>query len=478
MADVTGKEQTDNMQDEPEGKTAEDFGKEKNGDSREPEEQKKDSGERKPWDIRPYLAVGLTTVLVIFVALALFFFFYRFNGFAGGVGKAIKSVYGVIFGLILAYLLNPVMKFFERILKKHMFTKGERTYRQNRVIRGLSVTFAMVCFLAVIAILITLMAPSLISSIRDLLLTLNDKLATLEEWIDRLIRNNAVEGQAENIANQIFDWLQSWLQERVLDSGSDIITTLTTGVYSLVKMIINIIVGLFVAVYVLMTKERFLGQVKKIIYAIFKPRAGNVIMETLQQANDVFGGFFIGKIIDSLIIGFICFVVLSIMNMPYTVLVSVIVGVTNIIPVFGPYIGAVPSALLIFLVSPIQALYFIIFIIILQQVDGQLLGPKILGSTTGLTPFWIIFAILLFGGSFGIVGMIFGVPIFAVIYYIIKRIAEYFLGRKGLPRQTKNYIRLNRVNVDTNQIEESDEDRRVIIEALKRSRRKQPENKE
>ncbi len=422
--------------------------------------------ERKPWDIRPYLAVGLTAILVIAVALCLFFFLYRFDGFTGGLGKVIRSVAGVIFGLMLAYLLNPIMKFFERHLNKRMFTKGERTYRQKRIIRGLSVTFAMLVFLAVVAVLLTLIVPQLIASIKDLVLTMSDKLATLEAWIDRLTKNEAFGDQVENVASQAFAWMGTWLQEKFLDSSGDIISALTTGVYSVVKMIVSIIVGLFVAVYVLMTKERFVGQAKKLVYAIFKPKAGNVVMEVIQKADDVFGGFFIGKIIDSIIIGFICFAVLSIMKMPYTVLVSVIVGVTNIIPIFGPYIGAVPSAILIFLVSPIQALYFIIFIFILQQVDGQFIGPKILGNTTGLTPFWIIFAILLFGGGFGIGGMIFGVPVFAVIYYIIKRLAEHFLGKRDLPRETRDYVKLDRVNVDTNQIEESDGDRRVAIQSL------------
>ena len=189
-----------------------------------------------------------------------------------------------------------------------------------------------------------------------------------------------------------------------------------------------------------MTKEKFIGQAKKIIYAIFRPRYGNVVMEVGRKADEVFGGFFIGKIIDSLIIGCICFVSLAILRMPYVALVSVIVGVTNIIPFFGPYIGAIPSAILIFLVDPMKGIYFIIFIIVLQQVDGNVIGPKILGNTTGLSPFWVIFAILLFGGSFGVIGMLFGVPIFAVLYYIIKQVVEHVLKRRHLPEETDEYI--------------------------------------
>ena len=172
----------------------------------------------------------------------------------------------------------------------------------------------------------------------------------------------------------------------------------------------------------------------------------------IRKADDVFGGFFIGKIIDSLIIGCICFVGLAILRMPYVALVSVIVGVTNIIPFFGPYIGAIPSVILIFLVDPMKGLYFIIFIIVLQQVDGNVIGPKILGNTTGLSPFWVIFAILLFGGSFGVIGMLFGVPIFAVLYYIIKRVVEHVLKKRRLPEGTDEYIELDTVDTVTNEV--------------------------
>ena len=246
-------------------------------------------------------------------------------------------------------------------------------------------------------------------------------------------------------------YLEDWLRKNVLQQ-SDFIANITTGVYNVVRAIFNVIIGFIVSVYVLMTKEKFIGQAKKIIYAIFRPRYGNVVMEVGRKADEVFGGFFIGKIIDSLIIGCICFVSLAILRMPYVALVSVIVGVTNIIPFFGPYIGAIPSAILIFLVDPMKGIYFIIFIIVLQQVDGNVIGPKILGNTTGLSPFWVIFAILLFGGSFGVIGMLFGVPIFAVLYYIIKRVVEHVLKRRHLPEKTDEYIELDTVDTVSNEV--------------------------
>ena len=272
------------------------------------------------------------------------------------------------------------------------------------------------------------------------------------DWINRFLKQDSpAAGYMDTLINDASKYLEKWLRKNVMEQ-SDFIANITTGVYNVVKAVFNAIICLIISVYVLMTKEKFIGQAKKIIYAIFRPRYGNVVMEVFRKADDVFGGFFIGKIIDSLIIGCICFVGLAILRMPYVALISVIVGVTNIIPFFGPYIGAIPSFILIFLVDPMKGVYFIIFIIILQQVDGNVIGPKILGNTTGLSPFWVIFAILLFGGSFGVIGMLFGVPIFAMIYYIVKRIVEHILKKRRLPEETEQYIELDTVDAATNQV--------------------------
>ena len=279
-----------------------------------------------------------------------------------------------------------------------------------------------------------------------------------------LKQDSPLAGPLDTFIADASKYLEEWLRKSVLQQ-SDFIASITTGVYNVVKSIFNVIIGFIVSVYVLMTKEKFIGQLKKIIYAIFRPRYGNVVMEVVRKADEVFGGFFIGKIIDSLIIGCICFASLAILRMPYVALVSVIVGVTNVIPFFGPYIGAIPSAILIFLVDPMKGIYFIIYIIILQQVDGNVIGPKILGNTTGLSPFWVIFAILLFGGSFGVIGMLFGVPIFAVLYYIIKRVVEHVLRKRQLPEQTKEYIELDTVDTVTNQVKMKDPEKEFAEKA-------------
>lgn len=412
------------------------------------------------WDIRPYLAVGLTAILVVVVCTAIFFLILRFQGLADGIGKIAASLQAVFIGLVLAYLLNPGMRLFERLLNKKMYEgKKEKTLKQRRFIRAISVTLAMCVFVAIIAILIRMILPQMISSVDDLVRSMNEQVQNLNDWINRLTREGSPFAvYIEDVVSNSSVELEKWLRKTFLDNSSDWITSITTGVYNVVRTIINVIIGMIISVYVLMRKETFVGQLKKLIYTVFRPKYGNVVLEVLRKADDIFGGFFVGKIIDSMIIGFICFVVLTIMRMPYTALVSVIVGVTNVIPFFGPYIGAIPSFILIFLTNPLQGVYFLIFIVILQQVDGNIIGPKILGDSTGLSPFWVIFAILLFGGCFGVVGMIFGVPIFALIYYLIKRIVEHILRIRNLPDNTLEYIRLKKVDTVDNSVEELGEE--------------------
>lgn len=436
------------------------------------ETEKKRIFSKSTWDIRPYLAMGLTAILVVIVCIAIFFLVYRFQGLSDEIGKVIRSLQSILIGFVLAYLLNPIMKAFERLFNKHMYKGKEKTVQQKRKIRAISVACAMAVFFAIIAVLISLIVPELVKSIEELVMTMNDKVQSLTDWIDRILKQDSpLAGRLDTLVADASKYLEKWLQENVLKQ-SDWIASVTTGVYNVIRTIFNVIIGFIISVYVLMTKETFIGQLKKIIYAVFRPKWGNVVMEVVRKADDVFGGFFIGKIIDSLIIGGICFVALYILRMPYVVLVSVVVGVTNVIPFFGPYIGAIPSVVLIFLVDPIKGLYFIIFIIILQQVDGNIIGPKILGDTTGLSPFWVIFAILLFGGSFGVLGMLFGVPIFAVIYYVVKRIVEHILSARKLPRETVDYIHLQSVDVKTNKTKMLDEEQEKVIRQEKQEKNK------
>ena len=207
---------------------------------------------------------------------------------------------------------------------------------------------------------------------------------------------------------------------------------LTTG-------LTNLVLGIIISVYFLVGKERFFAQIKKFLYALLPKDLVGRLIDITHTSNRIFSGFISGKILDSLIIGILCFVGMSIFRMPMAMLVSVIVGVTNIIPYFGPFIGAIPSALIVFLVDPIKALWFVVFVVCLQQFDGNILGPRILGDSIGMPAFWVVFSILLFGGYLGVLGMFIGVPTFAVIYSIFKLWTEGRLSRKNLPVDTKSY---------------------------------------
>lgn len=231
----------------------------------------------------------------------------------------------------------------------------------------------------------------------------------------------------------------------------NVITSVSMSVYSIFRQIWNLVIGFVISIYLLASKELFAAQAKKVVYAFCSVNRANRFISNVRFAHKTFGGFFVGKIMDSIIIGLICFAVTSILGTPFCVLISVIIGVTNIIPFFGPFLGAIPSTMLILFIDPLQALYFVIFVIILQQVDGNIIGPKILGSSTGLSSFWVIFSITLFGGLWGIIGMIVGVPIFAILFAFMKSLIETRLSAKDLSPDTKKYLRLLYIDADSSE---------------------------
>ena len=285
-----------------------------------------------------------------------------------------------------------------------------------------------------------MLIPELVKSIRDLIITLPGQLNNVVDWFNHLQASDTAMGiLMRNALEEGTTTLQNWLRTDLMPQVNTIMSNLTVGVLNILNEVLNFLIGLIVSVYLLFSKEQYSAQCKKMTYAFLKTNHANMLLHLTKKSNEIFGGFIIGKIIDSAIIGVLCFIGLSLIKMPYTLLVSVIVGVTNVIPFFGPYIGAIPSAFLILLSDPKKGLYFIIFILVLQQIDGNVIGPKILGNSTGLSPFWVVFSILIGGGMFGFVGMIMGVPTFAVIYYIISMITSQRLERKNLPLTTVHY---------------------------------------
>jgi len=406
-------------------------------------------GGKGPSRIRQSFGRGLTIFLVIAACIILYFAFLRADTLFSVAGTIIEILKPIIYGFAIAYLLNPIVKETDKyllpVLRKKI--KKEKTARQFS--RAAGILFALLVLFAVIFALLNMLIPELFHSIRNLMETLPGQLNSGIEAIENLQKEQSTMGLLlGNILNHASETLQNWIQTDLLRQMNIWMTNITTGAMNVLSEVFNFLVGCIVSVYMLFSKELFAAQMKKILYGVMSIEHANMTLHITRKSNEIFGGFIIGKIIDSAIIGVLCFLGLTLLDMPYILLVSVIVGVTNVIPFFGPYIGAIPSAILIMLADPIKGLYFIIFILLLQQFDGNILGPKILGNSTGLSAFWVIVAILLGGGLLGFVGMIMGVPTFAVLYYIVQMIMNYRLERKKLPANSNFYDAMSYVDDD------------------------------
>lgn len=426
-----------------------------------------------------YLAkIGLM-IFITFVCCILFFFcVLRFEGFANGWSKILKAGQSIIIGLVLAYLLNPIMKFVEKPVHRLLQKKMSSDEKARKISRGIGIAGAILFLLVILVLLSAAIVPALISSVSRLVDTMP---GNVERFIDMIqsgkLGELMVTDALSDILTKLTDYLEEWVKS-LLPQAQAYLVQITSGVISVVKAVMNFVVGIIVAAYVLMIKERLIGQSKKVVYSVFKPRQGNVIIEIMHKADEIFGGFIGGKIIDSAIIGVICYVGCSILRIPDAMLVAVIVGVTNIIPVFGPFIGAVPCLLLVVIQSPWHALYLLIFIIVLQQVDGNIIGPKILGSSTGLSSFWVMFSILVFGGLFGFLGMLLGVPVFAMIYYVLRRLVNHGIEKKKLPMATEQYVTIAGVDTFTGSFRYYEEEKKEKKKEKHQSKKKEDHTSE
>lgn len=414
-------------------------------------------GNSGPSKLRQKFSRGMTFFVVIAACIIFYFALLRLPAISGVFKQIIHILKPVIYGLGIAYLLNPIVDFVERHLRPLLKKKISHEKSIHAISRGVGIFAAVTVLLLVIIALFNMMIPELYGSIRDMVLTVPSQLNQLVERIMEMNTKDTTLNQLlNNVLKEATDYIQRWMRSDLLTQINVLMSNLTVGVISVVNEFFNAVIGIIISIYVLFSKEKFASQCKKAVYAIFKPSHANMILHLTIKSNEIFGGFIIGKIIDSAIIGVLCFVGLSILNMPYTLLVSVIVGVTNVIPFFGPYIGAIPSAILIMLTDPKMGIYFIIFILVLQQLDGNVIGPKILGDSTGLSAFWVVFAILLGGGLFGFLGMILGVPTFAVFYYIVNMLINHRLEKKALPIETEAYGEMSYVDSDGTYVHSKD----------------------
>ena len=396
--------------------------------------------EKRRYSFKEQTIKSMTLFFVVATCILFYFALLRLGQISSVFKQFLTVAKPIIYGLAIAYLLNPIVKWIDRrmipLLEKHC----PKLKKKKQISRGVGIFVSVILMLALIITLLNMMIPELYGSIRDMIFTVPSQMNRFIHEFSKMHSSDSTVGKMlESIVEEASDFVQNWMKTDLMEKVNLWMTQLTVGMIQMVREVFNFIIGIIVSIYVLFSKEKFQKQTKKLIYAVFRPGQANMILQMGGRSNEIFGGFIIGKIIDSLIIGVICFIGLSILNMPYTMLVSVIVGVTNVIPFFGPYIGAIPSAILILLADPLKGLYFIIFVIALQQFDGNVLGPKILGNSTGLSSFWVVFSILIAGGLFGIPGMLFGVPTFAVIYYIVNMLVNSILKKKELPTDTECY---------------------------------------
>ena len=377
-------------------------------------------------DNEKYIKASLAGFCAIAAGLVLFFFLFRFQGVQGGVGRIVQILKPFLYGAVIAYILAPFCSRYQKGLLKAFGGKHEK------LASALSIVLAVVIAFLIIAVLFSLVLPQLLDSIETLSNTMPARIDAAGKKIEALLAAHPELQEAwDKYGVVLQEKLEKWVHTDMLDLAQKILGNAAVYVQHTAVAFKNIVLGVLISVYILISRRKFGAQAKMLLHGIFPNRAARIIEKEVHYADRMFNGFLVGKIIDSAIIGVLCFLGCLILHLESPALLAVIIGVTNIIPFFGPFIGAIPCVLMLLIQNPMHALIFAVFVFALQQLDGNIIGPRILGDTTGLSSFWVLFAILLFGGLWGVAGMIVGVPLFAVIYDIIRQLVSIGLGKHG-----------------------------------------------
>ena len=418
-----------------------------------------------------YIYMGVTAILVLIAAVFVVFLFLERAAVLAFLGKIRFVLAPVIYGAVLAFLMSPVYNWcYTMVVYVEDHGKGKEDGEKKRrskkrfknegfgafLGKAVGTVVSLAFLIAVIVSLSSMIIPQLYSSIVGIINMMPVYFQNVYDWLtDFFVNNPPVEQAILNIYEQSAQYFQSWMETDLMSNLSNfqnfqniekILGGVSSGVMNVITLTKNMLIGLIVMIYLLNIKESLSAQGKKFIYSALPLKAANIVVAEFQFIKKAFSGFIIGKLIASLIIGILCFILMHLFKLPYELLISVIIGVTNVIPFFGPFIGAIPCAILVFLISPKQCLYFIGLILVLQQFDGNILGPKILGNSTGVSSFGVLFSILLFGGLYGFVGMIIAVPLMAVIIHIYNQIQDHFLAKKKLSSEEKDYVNLDRID--------------------------------
>jgi len=390
--------------------------------------------------------IGMMILIVVLISLCLLAVVLNLEG-TGRILNTIGDVFSpIVLGVVFAYLMNPLMNFMNRRLMPFFLKKKMEQRRAYKLSRALSVIFAVACTVILLYEFFAMLVPQLYESIAGIVNNFTDYYASIERLITRFLADNpAIHDYAMELFSDGFAMITNWITNGLLPNIETILTGLTSSVMSVVGAALDILIGFCAAIYMLASKDLFIAQSKKLVVALCKEQTANHVFDLGRRIHKVFSGFIIGKILDSMIIGILCYLGMLILKLPYPALIATVIGVTNVIPFFGPFIGAIPCTFLILLVNPLQALYFALFVFGLQQLDGNVIGPRILGDTIGISGFWVLVSITVAGGLFGFAGMLLGVPVFAVLYMLVNDFVIYRLKKKGKPVETPKYYDIQNV---------------------------------
>ncbi len=370
--------------------------------------------------MKRYLKIGITGAAILASGILCAFVLFKMPVIISVLKGITEILKPFLYGVVFAYLLAPLCNKIEEKLFQ-FFPKAKAKAR--RFICFIAIVISLCVAIAVIWLIIMMTIPQVWDSVMKIIQMVPQKLIVVNNWIEHMLENQPeLQAYFEEFSSQAESNIDSLLNVDTIQKVQSIINSLSVQLFGVLGVVKNIFLGLLISAYLLGSRKLFGAQAGLILHGVFSDKWAKIIEEEIRYTDKMFNGFLVGKIIDSAIIGLLCFAGTSIMGFEAPAFISVIIGITNIIPFFGPFIGAIPCGLLLLLENPMHCLYFIIFIFVLQQLDGNVIGPKILGNTTGVSSFWVLFAILLFGGMWGVVGMVIGVPLFAVIYDIIRKL--------------------------------------------------------
>lgn len=406
----------------------------------------------KNWD-KKYFRWGLTAFIVIAASILFYLIISASKSLADIFGSIMGAFTPMLLGFAFAFIKKPLL----RLLELPVFYKwGIKVYKGDdrkakSFSRGIGVALTTIVIFLIVGLLLWMIIPRLYESVQTIVKNLPVYYADIRNTLAGKLSNSEVGKTIIGALDSVSDYIQGWLSNDLLSFLSIYADTFVSSVVNVISSLFNILLGIIISIYCLAEKEKFAAQSKKLLYSTFRTEKATSIINRCKSIDKIFTGFISGKLLDSVIIGIVFYIVLAIFGMPYKELIAVFLAVTNIIPFFGPFIGAIPSAVLILMVSPVKCLLFIILVIIIQQLDGNILGPKILGESTGLSSFWVLCSLLIFGRLFGFVGMLVGVPTFAVIYAAVKEVIHDRLKKRDITSSTTEFKDIDYIDPETNE---------------------------